>query len=1044
MTFESIYRLGIITLFFWASMGGFARVEAKEYTCYRLASPPMIDGDLSDWPGLPVILLGSEDQVSSGEWLGPADTQGVIRIGWDDKAMYFAIQIQDDEIVQNLPDGNAGDIFMQDSIQWAIDINKNGGSSYDGDDYEYGFGQTASGPCVYRWHVSRAALVPGLTRQVDLAVKHINGGKTIIYEAAVPFDQLLPLRPSAGTQIGFNIVVQDLDGEKKKTLEWTPGITAGKSPGLFGTLTFSDAAASGQGNVLISGLKNVDVKPVVYRVLALDAKGECKGRWTLKDEKGRTVQQGALTKVDQNKFSATFEWRLEPAPLAAGKYVWAVSIHQKGVQEPLRQSMTIERVPIEKIDSLTQQVKALTGELKALIEPAKAKGIETAYATGVIAVSEMFEIYTQEDIKNSQFVLVLRNLETTAGRLREQIDSLRGQMENGPLAFLNVPSQDMSQIEIRGDGFYVGDKPVMLVGTMGWLWTIYPWRDKFGEFGFNTFKSDIEPLTVYSDKGIINPEFPWWAMVETIHSAKTHNLAMASSPLPSQVWGALLRGGSVSTQEFKKGYQTYLGVMYEQLGSGSFACHAMAAEGHRPTMVNPNDHLSEYRAWLAGAYQSIEQYNQICGTKFKSFDEVSFPDAGETNPGRKYDRTAFMQQLVASLLKWSGDEIKKRDPKSFLFGYASYLMMDDESDFFHTWYYDPELDFEAYDIADADTAGNFSSKKYLMDTIHWLAMYRDLVGGLAPGKPQFDCEFHLANERRPYPKNWTAAIHFQAYIHGLSGSYAWCWLRNDRVDSAILLESEVCMDLSRTALDLRRLAGPIDAFHKQKPQVAILYSQASSPYSSTPTQKAHPGHFGPVVSSHLKQMQTAYEGMFFEGIKLGFVSERKIQAGVLDDYKLLIVPAASHVTDEVVEKVQQFAARGGTVVLVGECFTFDHRCQKRKALLKNENIFRCASLVDAAHARSELSSWLDKLSLRPAVAVLSKQSFPTVEWRYVNSPSQGELLYLLNIGHKPVKVFLNRQGKPVEGVDLRTGEAVSASSELEPLGLHLLKINPRK
>ena len=38
--------------------------------CYRLAKAPKIDGDLADWPQLPVIFLGRQEHVVSGDWGG--------------------------------------------------------------------------------------------------------------------------------------------------------------------------------------------------------------------------------------------------------------------------------------------------------------------------------------------------------------------------------------------------------------------------------------------------------------------------------------------------------------------------------------------------------------------------------------------------------------------------------------------------------------------------------------------------------------------------------------------------------------------------------------------------------------------------------------------------------------------------------------------------------------------------------------------------------------------------------------------------------------
>jgi beta-galactosidase GanA len=257
----------------------------------------------------------------------------------------------------------------------------------------------------------------------------------------------------------------------------------------------------------------------------------------------------------------------------------------------------------------------------------------------------------------------------------------------------------------------------------------------------------------------------------------------------------------------------------------------------------------------------------------------------------------------------------------------------------------------------------------------------------------------------------------------MSGSFSWAWSRSDTIDSAILLEAEVALEYSRTALDLRRLAKPIIAFHKVEPQVAMLYSHCSTPYR------------------HLRQMQTVYEGLFFEGTKVTFISDRQAEQGRLERFKpkLLIVPAASHVSDQAMERIKNFADNGGMVLLVGGCFKFDQRGKLREKKIGSERMKPMAAFDTAGEARTSLKPWLEKLGTVPPVRVETTGSpFPVVEWRYAKE-GNNNLVYLLNMGHKPVRVTLWKDGKKVEGKDLIDGNKFGPAGVLKSLDVRLVK-----
>lgn len=196
----------------------------------------VIDGSLDDWGGAKPVHLNRAGQVHMIKDWTPEDLQATVWTMWDDNYFYFAAKVTDDDFRQVYSND---EVWRGDGFQAAFDTRLDRTQSYNEDDYEYGFSRTPEGPQVFRWVAAKdrpTGLVPGALLQVTT-----QADGTMIYEAAIPKDEISPLPLAAGTRFGFNFLLNENDGgERAGWLEWAEGIGLYKNPSMFREWTLSE------------------------------------------------------------------------------------------------------------------------------------------------------------------------------------------------------------------------------------------------------------------------------------------------------------------------------------------------------------------------------------------------------------------------------------------------------------------------------------------------------------------------------------------------------------------------------------------------------------------------------------------------------------------------------------------------------------------------------------------------------------------------------------------------------------------------------------
>lgn len=207
----------------FAAAPAYQAFSTRSLQSIRMVAAPAIDGSLADWPARDSIDLDRKTAFSYlGRITNSADLSAVIRSGWDEEALYFAIQVADDIIVTD-----SSDVWRDDGVEIGLDglYDKD---SWGTDDHQYAV--LADGRTSDR-------AVP--TTDIVAAVSAHEEGYDI--EVAVPMSQLIPGIPISGTVMGFTIGLHDDDdGDNWDAYLIWEGTTTSSRPELFGSLILTE------------------------------------------------------------------------------------------------------------------------------------------------------------------------------------------------------------------------------------------------------------------------------------------------------------------------------------------------------------------------------------------------------------------------------------------------------------------------------------------------------------------------------------------------------------------------------------------------------------------------------------------------------------------------------------------------------------------------------------------------------------------------------------------------------------------------------------
>ena len=333
--------------------------------------------------------------------------------------------------------------------------------------------------------------------------------------------------------------------------------------------------------------------------------------------------------------------------------------------------------------------------------------------------------------------------------------------------------------------------------------------------------------------------------------------------------------------------------------------------GWEYSYVNYDKYSGEkFRKWLKRKYGSIDKLNAAWKTKLAGLEDVTMPSyhwkQPEKNPAKYYDWGAFNLWRFTDYLKWSKGQMRKHLPGALTctgggepFGANFWRQGIDEE----------ELANEGVcDIWLSETGSRALGVTSVMD------LQRSLKKMLI-----LDPEYHAL------PNTC-----FLMFLHGCGVMDYWWW----PPDMSGFYESSMKHSHLRTlpevdavmitALDVRRIPEYITPFSDEIGSIALLYPRASL-IQKFPGAEGH-------KTPYTLEVEKTYAAAVRLDTPVGFASSKLIGEGVLDRFKILVVPGARYVQAGTYDNIMAWVKGGGTVVITPTSLIADEFNRKRNYL----------------------------------------------------------------------------------------------------------------
>lgn len=720
--------------------------------------------------------------------------------------------------------------------------------------------------------------------------------------------------------------------------------------------------------------------------------------------------------------------------------------------------------------------------LSSLIAKAKAKNIDTSKEVMAINTAQIFLKYAKWDSKNvkinEDFFKRTHIYKENAKEWSKKLPKFEIKEVNllldEVIATLNkelkgiikrAPTQkiDWSNIEIKGNKLVNGlnGKPVFLAD---WVWKpqdenlskFYGNMDGFfihhghiinkeGQIGAHTInKLKNKPSGNFGSAFLGHLSVPQWAKQEFdgIENSRRHFTAYdIDNPGAREMQNLLLKS-----------------TLPQMSGKKYASLFMLSNEPHWYTMADTWDTGSvskytynKFKVWLQEKHHSIEKLNSLWNTNFTDFNSVVLDiPLSQKHKGTPiwYDWVTFNQYRVTNWFSFLNGTVKKYAPNTKThIKVMTHLWSENKKDH--------GIDLEAITEI-TDVIGNDAQSYYSLmwgDTsswdryysFHWneLSMSYDFLKSVSPNKINYNSEGHFLStvhfrdlEMKP---QYARMSYWLAVLQGMDMVKTWFWLRNidgslqkfgdsDGYAGSNMQQPRIMYEVTSTMMDINAHAETIDSLQNLPSPLRIFYSKTSAINKE----------------NHMDDIRELYENIYFEGIPIGFVTEKIIKKQNNTDWETVLITSTPNVTESEFIQLQKYIDRGGTILMDRGSLKFNEYGIPFNKSLQSSSYGK----VIVVNEKEQLAKWglntINKKGLLPKITLQesNKTGAKGCVWRSYTKPNEKNIITIVNIGKEEAQVSLklkDHQGA-LKVKDLLKGRSLTSNLLLKSQEVMLLEI----
>ncbi len=513
---------------------------------------------------------------------------------------------------------------------------------------------------------------------------------------------------------------------------------------------------------------------------------------------------------------------------------------------------------------MIEPLPRMIAEVDRLLDAARTKGVDVRYPTVSRTVlrryaREVSAMYRDKD----PFVAkrTARYLLDLAKRTRRELT----QITDEPTRAIRMPDVSLKRLQCREGTYFSGDRPVMLAGVCGWF---NPGQfEQLSGMGYTSLSIEIGPRSTLPAEGQVKPDGAK-GIQSVLDAAERHSMVcdLLVSPHYFPGWARTKWPGTDATGWRQK--------------TNNFMPWTITDPHFREVIAK---HLSVLIPQIREhpALISYDLINEAWYRLIPDFPAEQWIAYRKAHP--KMNEWQALSQMgtenVTEFLRWYIAELHKHDKTR-----PVHIKAIDTEDVL-------SVDREA--IGEVLTANGMDAMPSWPDwtgrlaaDFAWPLLRHDFHRSLQPDHPIMDGEYHISGGTYAAPTNYFRAALWGLALHGRDMTSCWVF---DRVDDvSIYWHANGVETLGRSALDFVRLGPEIHAFQRQRGPLAIYYGGTRT--------------------------SDAYRACLFQDLDVGVITDKRILAGRLGDYKVLVIPFGSRLPKDVRARVEAFRKGGAQVV----------------------------------------------------------------------------------------------------------------------------------